>query len=225
VARTAEKYYSFPIASITKSAADDDDLIVRGRATDGTLDHDMQVVDPAFSGPALKTWLSTGGNVRMSHDPRRPIGKGISAETDHAGATWVTSAIVEPLAQKLLRKGVLTSYSVGIANPRIRSDPSGRATGGIICGGSIVELTLCDRGSNPACGVTLLKSVGGVPLYSGTVYRVTKSGKVKVTKARKRAPAGLQDDPDDIMAWLLNNGDPATQQHARELVRSRGLHF
>ena len=206
---TAEKYYSFPIASITKAAGDDDDLIVRGRATDGTLDHDMQVVDPAFSGPALKTWLSTGGNVRMSHDPQRPIGKGISAETDSAGATWVTSAIADPLAQKFLRRQILRFYSVGIANARIRADPAGRATGGIIYAGDIIELTLCDRGSNPACGVTLVKARGdGTAEYVGKTF----GGKVrrpKVGKAFRR----------ELEAWDLNSSDPWVRE------ASRGLHL
>jgi hypothetical protein len=143
------------------------------------------VVAPEWSSVAIRQWLSTGGNVRQSHRGDSPIGKGISAETDNDGATWVKSVIVEPLAQKFLRKGVLTAYSVGISYPQVKPDPTGRAIGGIIYGGTISELSLVDRPANANCGVQLVKSVGGVATYSGKTYRITKSGKLKVTKSAK----------------------------------------
>lgn len=186
MARTADKYFSFPIASITKSD-DGDDLFVWGRATDATLDADEQVIDPAWSSGALKSWLATGGNVRMSHDARRPIGKGVSAETDKAGATWVKSEIVDREAQRLVRKKVLTAYSVGVGHPVIKSDPSGRARGGVIVGGSIIELTLCDRPSNPSTYITICKSVGGAAVYSGEVHKAKLSKLEKSLKARDKA--------------------------------------
>jgi hypothetical protein len=230
VARSAKKYYSFPVVSITKSA-DGDDLVIVGKATDGTLDHDLQVVDPAFSGPALKTWLATGGNVRMSHDPRRPIGRGVSAETDGSGATWVTSRIVDPLAQKFIRKGVLQAYSVGIADARIRPDPAGRATGGIICGGTIAELTVCDRPSNPSCGVTIAKarSDGSAEFVAETFGMVGKAGKVErhLRKAAKLLGVDVAElEAERLLAvggaaarelgraWDLNSDDPFTRELA-----------
>jgi hypothetical protein len=182
---------------------------VWGRATDATLDNDSQVIDPAWSGPELKRWCSTGGNVRMSHNPQRPIGKGISAETDAQGATWVRSMICDPLACKFIRKGILTSYSVGISSPKIRPDPSGRARNGIICGGQIAELTVCDRGSNPSCGITIAKSVGGVAEYVGKVY-----GKPK--KARKAAKAELNKA---LAAWDASSAGQSAGMQMRLLER------
>lgn len=214
---TAEKYASFPIKRVTKAAGDDDDLIVWGIATDATLDHDLQVCDPAWSGPAIKAWLASGRPaVRMAHDPRRPIGKGIAAETDARGATWVRSEISEPLACKLVRKSVLTAYSVGIANARTRPDPTGRAVNGILCAGQIVELTLCDVPSNPSCGITIAKSrPGEAAEYVGKAF----GGKVRRPKTGKAFRR-------ELAAWDLRNSDPSIRERAYvEAAKSRGLYF
>ncbi len=215
---TATKYASFPVKRVTKAAGDDDsDLHVWGIASDATLDHDQQICDPAWSGPAIKAWLDSGRPaVRMAHDPRRPIGKGISCETDSSGATWVRSLVADPVAQKFLRKGILRDYSVGIADPRIRRDPTGRAAGGIICGGSIVELTLCDVGSNPSCGVTLVKaSRDGSAEFVGKTFGA-KVRRPKTGKAFRK----------ELAAWDLGSSDPWTREAAyREAARSSGLYF
>ena len=215
MARTAEKYYTFPITSITKSAGDDDDLIIVGKATDATLDHAMQVIDPAWSGPAIQRWLSSGfPAVRMSHDPRRPIGKGLTAHTDAAGATWVRSEISDPLAVKLVRKQVLRAYSVGIANAHVRPDPTGRATGGIIDGGSILELTVCDSPSNPACGITLAKArADGSAEFVGKTFgvKVSKSARVKVEKAHRRSLVAFA-------SVMLDSPDPQARELARRVL-------
>jgi hypothetical protein len=188
---------------------------VWGRATDATLDHDLQIIDPSWSGPALKTWLSTGANVRMAHDARRPIGKGISAETDNSGATWVKSAIADDQAKKFLRKKILTAYSVGVSNPLIKSDPSGRARNGIICGGQISELTICDRPSNPSCGVQLLtKSADGSAVYVGEVFKVKQT---KPKKARKAAQAELKKALAD---WDATTAGASQGMLARQLERT-----
>ena len=51
------------------------DLIIWGKATDGTIDGDKEIVDPAWSADAIQRWAATGANVRMSHDPKRPVGR------------------------------------------------------------------------------------------------------------------------------------------------------
>jgi len=130
---------------------------VSGIASDGTLDADGQICDPVWSSKALRLWLDTGGNVRESHNPHRPVGKGMSVRTDSNGATWLTSNIVDPAAQRLVRKGVLTAYSVGISRPVIRHDKS-VAPNGIIVGGEFAEVSIVDRPSNPRCGITVAKS-------------------------------------------------------------------
>jgi hypothetical protein len=55
---------------------------------------------------------------------------------------------------------VLRAYSVGIANPVIKRDPSGKAPGGIVCGGEMAEVSLVDRPANKNCELVLAKSAG-----------------------------------------------------------------
>ena len=151
-------HFSIPIFKWEEDA--DGDLIVKGIATDGTLDSDSQIVDSEWSAKALQTWITTGGNLRQSHDPHRPVGKGLKVECnrDGSGKHWVTSLVVDPLAQKLVKKGVLTAYSVGISRPVIKHDPSGRARGGIIVDGELAELSLVDRPSNKSSYLELAKA-------------------------------------------------------------------
>jgi hypothetical protein len=153
-------YMSIPIAKMEEV---DDGIMVYGRASDGRVDSDDQVVAPEWSGEAIKKWLDTGGNVRVQHNPQLlPAGKGVSVEIDRDGdgAHWVKSLIVEPTAMKLVRHGVLRAYSVGIARPTIKRDLTGKARGGIVTGGEVAEISLVDRPANDGCGITLVKSAG-----------------------------------------------------------------
>lgn len=146
---------SFPITKMEETP--DGDLLIYGKATDGSVDSDDQIVDSEWSGKALQTWLKTGGNVRVQHSPNLyPAGTGVEVDVDHDGAHWVKSLIVEDTAKNLVRKGVLRSYSVGIAKPRIVRDAHAR--GGRIVDGQIAELSLVDRPANKNCGFTLCKS-------------------------------------------------------------------
>lgn len=162
-------YVSFPIEKWEKT--DDGDLIVYGKATDGSVDSDDQIVSPSWSAKALADWHGTdGGNVRVQHQALRdPAGKSLSVEIDKDGDSghWVKSLIVEPVAKRLVEKGILRAYSVGIARPVIKRDPSGKARGGIVDGGSLAEISLVDRPANKACGFILGKA--------------DKSGEIEVT--------------------------------------------
>ena len=153
--------FSFPISKSERDA--DGDLVVYGVATDGTVDSDRQIVDPEWSAKALSDWLQTGGNVRMSHDPQRPVGKGLSVEIDRDGngQHWVKSVVVDPVAQRLVEKGILRAYSVGISQPVIKRDPTGRAPGGIICGGELSELSIVDRPANKNSYLELATKAAG----------------------------------------------------------------
>lgn len=151
-------FVSFPIVKFERN--DEGDLYVYGKATDGSVDSDEQIVDPDWSSKAIQDWLATGGNVRVQHNSQRdPAGIGIEANTDSDGSTWVKSLIVEPVAKRLVEKGVLRAYSVGISRPDIVRDPVAR--GGRIKGGpgtAIVEISLVDRPANKNCGIQLVKS-------------------------------------------------------------------
>lgn len=67
----------------------------------------------------------------------------------------MTGEVVEPTAKRLVEKGVLSAYSIGISHPKVVTDA--RAPGGRICGGDIVEVSLVDRPANPSCKFALAK--------------------------------------------------------------------
>lgn len=147
------------------------DVWIVGKATDGTIDADRQIVDPQWSAVALKEWAATGGNVRMSHDPKRPVGKGHDVQVTTDGH-YVKSLISDPLAKHFIRTGVLNDYSVGISMPHIKFgtdknlDPQGKATGGIITGrpdglSKIAELSVVDRGANFGSRFQMLRKSAG----------------------------------------------------------------
>ena len=165
-------HFSFPISKMETDA--DGDLIVKGVATDGSVDSDYQIVDPEWSAKALGDWLATGGNVRMSHDAHRPVGKGLSVEIDRDGdgKHWVKSVIVDSEAKRLVEKGVLRAYSVGISHPVIKRDPTGQARGGIICGGELSELSIVDRPANKNSYLELAKAAGanGAIEFTGILH-------------------------------------------------------
>lgn len=167
-------YLSFPIVKTEKT--DDGDLLVYGKATDGSVDSDEQIVDPEWSAKALQDWLETGGNVRVQHNPSLyPAGKGIQVDVGPDGH-YVKSLIVEPTAKRLVEKGVLTAYSVGISRPDIVRDSvarNGRITGGPHT--QIVEISLVDRPANKNCGIQLMKANDdGSPEWVGKLFGDTE---------------------------------------------------
>ncbi len=174
-------YFSFPIEKVESTA--DGDLMVWGIATDPGVDSDEQIVDDKFSSKAIADWLASGANVRVQHNAQRdPAGVGVEASTDNGGATWVKSLVVEPVAKRLVEKGVLRAYSVGIARPKIVRDSVAR--GGRIVGGEIVEISLVDRPANKSCGIQLVKAADdGHAEWVGKVFGsdvMAKGGTVNV---------------------------------------------
>ncbi len=188
-------FVSFPIVKVDKT--DDGDLLVWGKATDGSVDSDQQIVDPDWSGKALEKWLSTGGNVRVMHSAQHlPAGKGMELDKGDDGH-WVRSLVVEPTAKRLVEKGVLQAYSVGISNPRIVRDAT--AKGGRIVDGEIHELSLVDRPANKNCGITLVKRAadGGAEAVEELFGELGDVPAGEVAKAKKPAPLEPVDDDAD----------------------------
>lgn len=148
-------YVSFPITKF--ETTENGDLYVYGKATDGSVDSDEQIVDTDFSAKAIADWLASGANVRVQHNPQRdPAGVGVEVNTDADGTTWVKSLVVEPVAKTLVQNKALRAYSVGISRPKIVRDRVAR--GGRIVDGEIVEISLVDRPANKNCGIELVKA-------------------------------------------------------------------
>lgn len=160
-------YASFPIDKVESN--EDGDLVVFGKASDGQVDSDNQIVDPGWMAKAVQDWMSSGPNIRVQHSAQRdPAGVGLEASTDSMGNTWVRGLVVEPIAQKLVAKGALRAYSVGIARPTIVRDAM--APGGRITDGELVEVSLVDRPANKRCGIQLVKSENGIAEYVGKMF-------------------------------------------------------
>lgn len=220
---TADAWISFPIEKT--ETTEDGDLLVYGKATDGSVDSDLQIVKPQFAAKAIREWYDTGANIRESHDPRRPVGKGMSIEHD-GDATYVKSLVVDPVAKKLVAKGVLQAYSVGIARPTIERDVTGKARGGIIVDGTIVEISLVDRPANKSCGIQLVKSADdGMPEYVNEVFG-DKDVIAKMLNGVTVAKGDMDFTPDAVPDFTFTPNDLAKivrdkiiQQHYDDLAK------
>lgn len=208
-------------------------LVVYGKATDGAVDSDRQIVDPDWSGKALQDWLDTGGNVRVQHSPHlMPAGKGLSLELTEDGH-WVKALVVEPTAQRLVKHGVLKDYSIGIARPVVERDITGKAPGGVIKGGTICEVSLVDRGANPNSGFKLVKAadddspwtIGDIDALLAQIEELpgvddgitgdAAKAKKKPKKSPKKpaaATAADEDDPDDDDSPDADDGGSSSSQ-------------
>lgn len=211
-------HLSFPILKYDQTP--DGDIRVYGKVTDGTVDSDHQIVDPKWSGKALTEWLETGGNMRVQHSPfLYPAGKGLSLDINKTGdgGHYLTALVVEDTAKNLVKKGVLRDFSVGILDPRIVHD-SHVAPGGRICGGTIGEVSLVDRGSNKGTTFQIVKGYGSSAKAVGKTVSITPmarmaikgKGKKKITDSSGRDVSDLPEEdfagPDHSFP-IVNRGD------------------
>jgi hypothetical protein len=104
---------------------------------------------------------------------RDPAGSGVQVDVnrDGDGAHWLKAAVDEPVAQRLVKRGHLRAFSVGISRPVIERDVSGKARGGIIRGGKVVEVSLVDSPANRSCFLELAKAdKTGAAEFTGKVF-------------------------------------------------------
>ncbi len=171
-------YKSFPVTGVEVGSSDGD-LRVLGKCSDGAVDHDGDIVSPQFMASAVKDWLGSYPAVRLQHRGDSPVGRGLEAWQDAEGATFLKALIVDEAAQKLVRKGVLTAFSVGLSDPQTRK--SARCPRWEIYGGRLTEVSVCDSPSNARCGIQIIgKSAGGVPTYIGKAFAVAKGKKSRM---------------------------------------------
>jgi hypothetical protein len=204
------------------------DLMIWGKVTDGTLDSDLQVVDPQASLKWIERWFADKANVRMGHDPRRPVGRGIERD-----GHYVKSLIADPTAKHLIRSKVLNDYSIGIMHPDIRRgdpqfkhlDPAGKAVNGVItdrpdgltCLG---EISVVDRGSNFGSAFALVKAAAdGTPEWvgkmTGDAGEIAKSAPAKSRTVMVELPknVAVSFSPKDL-AKLVEHRKVAEQREA-----------
>jgi hypothetical protein len=211
-------YKSFPVTGVEDAG---DDLKVVGKCSDGELDWDGDVVSPAWMASAVRDFLDSYPAVRLQHDPKRPIGKGLEAWQDEQGATWLKSLIVDSEAKRLVKSGVLRAYSVGIADCQTRPSPQARRFE--IYGGRLAEVSVCDSPSNARCGIKIAKSVGGQAVYVGKAYgKASRPGKAsrhgkggRLDRAVRQAERA---DELDVIAGWLDSPDPAVREQAGALL-------
>lgn len=155
MARKANTPDTAVYASILKfEDQEDGTLLVHGKATDDTLDSDEQVCDPAWLERAMPEWFKFG-NIREQHSS---IAAGVATEYKNEGSEhFITAHVVDPSSIKKVKAGVLKGFSIGIRRPRVVKD--NKAIGGRIIDGQIVEISLVDRPANPACTLTIAKTV------------------------------------------------------------------
>lgn len=144
---------------------DDGSLLVYGKATDGGLDLDDQRCDPTWLSSAMPEWFSSAGNIRAQHRADSAVGKA-TEHTFDADGHYITARIVDREAIAKTKAGVFTGFSIGIRRPKIVKSPT--APNGLINGGTITEVSLCDRPANPACTLMLCKSMDNALGWSGS---------------------------------------------------------
>jgi hypothetical protein len=146
-------FVSFPITK--REEQPDGSVVVWGPCTTDEVDSDQQVIDPTFATTGLSKWLATGANIREMHQPKA-IGLGVELVRKD-NAHWLRSRIIEPVAARLTKEGVLRAYSVGISRPKIDYARNPKARGGTIVDGEFVEVSLVDRPANASCKVEVVK--------------------------------------------------------------------
>ena len=221
---TADKdlvYTSIPIAKWEEGP--DGSVYVYGKATTPEVDTDEQICDSDWTAAALKSYMDAPA-LRVQHNPTRdPAGSAIQVDIDRDGdgAHWLKSVVDEPAAVRLVKKGHLRAYSIGISRPVIERDPRGKARGGIIKGGKILEVSLVDSPANRSCWLEMVKAdKDGNAEWSGRVFGaddfLAKDAEPDLVKA-----SGV--DPDTLIkaSVTFSPGDLAKLLEHRRLAEER----
>lgn len=167
----------------------DGSLMVYGVATSPAVDLDAQSCDPEWLKQAMPKWFKHA-NVREQHSS---IAAGVGKELTHAeGDRWMLKThVVDANTVNKVKAGVLKGYSVGIRNGRVlKGKAAGKAVGGVINGGDIVEISLVDRPCNPEATISIAKSV------DGELVTVDAAGEV-VAVVEPDGAQGVDDGVDD----------------------------
>jgi hypothetical protein len=172
---------------------------------------------------AVREWMETYPAVRVAHRAEYPAGKGLEAWQDNTGATFVKALIVDDNAKRMVRKGVLRAYSVGMADVQKSHHPNARRF--FITGGRLAEVSLVDSPSNARCGIQVTKggqyigkAYGNIPKLSKAERKTAKD----IAKARAHRPTEDELYIYRLSQWLSSD-NPIEREAAREALRARGV--
>jgi len=152
---TTTAYAWAPITKVEDQP--DGTVMVYGPATDAGVDRDKQRLNQDWLDTAMPQWMAEGGNVREQHDAKRAVGVAAGLTRGADGAHNLAARVVDPVAVTKVRAGVLKGFSVGIKDPQINFGKADAPNGEVV-GGSIIEVSLVDRPSNPRTLFTMVKA-------------------------------------------------------------------
>jgi hypothetical protein len=191
----------------------DGSVLVRGIATDPSLDSDRQVCDPDWLKTAMPDWFKWG-NIREQHSH---IAAGVATEHVIKGEEHhIGARIVDPGSVRKLEADVLKGFSIGIANPRIVKDAE--APGGRIVGGQIVEVSLVDRPANPNCRLELAKAFTAMEPGTEVAPDDLSGDLVKVETLIETAPEPVVEG-DESIAAVVKAVQKALNRQARKAAK------
>lgn len=205
-------------APITKTETQDDGtLMVYGPATDAGVDRDRQKMDQAWLDKAMPAWMAEGGNVRGQHNPQDAVGVGVGLTRADDGTHNLAAHVVDPVAVKKVATGVFKGFSVGIKDPHITFGKAD-APAGVVDGGTICEVSLVDRPSNPRTLFTMVKADAAGLLEDVEDAEVEETGATDAPEETPLAKAeaaitqlrGLLTKAEDLLT-TLKPGDTVTE--------------
>ncbi len=162
------------------------------------LDRDNEILDYAGSVPYFKAWSASQqaasggkswGNVRLQHDPKRPVGRLLDMTFDDVNKQIrIVAKIEETEARNLLASGVLTGFSVG--GSYIKQTPMGNGVVKYIAGPA--EVSVVDRPCGPSAVYESVKADGSKELKKfAKPMAMTEQQAVKLNSVRSLAKAGF----------------------------------
>ena len=170
-------------AIIKQEKQADGTLKVYGKATDDSIDIDLQICDEEWLKKAMPDWFTTGGNIREQHSN---IAAGVATDYESkADGHYITALVVDPVSVKKVESGVLKGFSIGIRSPRVVKDAT--AVNGRIVDGQIVEVSLVDRPANPNAKLMLAKAAESGELMAVDQLTIPSPADLAKSLAKKSA--------------------------------------
>jgi hypothetical protein len=109
---------------------------------------EQRIVDIKWAAKEMRRYTKEYGQVYLQHDQKRPVGKIVSCERQDSKAI-VTTRITDRDAKKLIKRGVLTGFSIGMSADEPRYTKKGMK----VDDGEIFDLSIVDAPGMPECKI------------------------------------------------------------------------